>query len=199
MLDESNGYEGIADIYINGRGRAVNGIGSSTASAWARTLNPGSVVLDIGCGTGIPVTKILQDEGLTAYALDASPTMIAAFRRNFPNVPVACEPVERSSFFNRSFDGIIAVGLIFLLSEETQRLLIPKMAAALNPGGRLLFTAPLYKVEWKDIMTEQRSRSLGAEEYRALITASGLLIIDEFADEGGNYYFNAMQNAPYIS
>jgi|SRR6186713_1295828 len=199
MLDESNGYEGIADIYINGRGRAVNGIGSSTARAWARTLNPGSVVLDIGCGTGIPVTKILQDEGLTAYALDASPTMIAAFRRNFPNVPVACEPVERSSFFNRSFDGIIAVGLIFLLSEETQRLLIPKMAAALNPGGRLLFTAPLYKVEWKDIMTEQRSRSLGAEEYRALITASGLLIVDEFADEGGNYYFNAMQNAPYIS
>ncbi|HMI63810.1 MAG TPA: class I SAM-dependent methyltransferase, partial [Puia sp.] len=47
---------------------------------------------------------------------------------------VACESVERSSFFNRSFDGVIAVGLMFLLSEETQRTLIPKMAAALNPG-----------------------------------------------------------------
>jgi hypothetical protein len=30
MIDESNGYEGIAEIYIKGRGRAVNGIGSST-------------------------------------------------------------------------------------------------------------------------------------------------------------------------
>jgi SAM-dependent methyltransferase len=193
MIDESNGYEDIADIYIKGRGREVNGIGSPTARAWSRTLNSGSVVLDIGCGTGIPITKILLDEGLTAYALDASPTMIEAFRQNFPNVPVACEAVERSPFFNRSFDGIIAVGLIFLLSEETQRMLIPKMAAALNPGGRLLFTAPLYKVEWKDIMTGQLSRSLGAVQYRELISTSGLSIVDESEDEGGNHYFNAIR------
>jgi len=192
MIDESNGYEGIAEIYIKGRGRAVNGVGASTARAWARSLNIGSVVLDIGCGTGIPVTKILLDEGLSAYAVDASPTMIKTFRQNFPGVPVACEPVERSPFFNRSFDGIIAVGLIFLLSEETQRMLIPKMAAALNPGGRLLFTSPLEKIEWNDAMTEQLSRSLGAEEYRSLISTSGLSIVDEFDDEGGNHYFNAI-------
>lgn len=189
MIDESNGYESIAEIYIKERGP----IGSSTVSAWAQTLNKGAVVLDIGCGTGIPVTKILLDEGLAAYALDASPTMIKAFRENFPNVPVACESVERSSFFDRSFDGIIAVGLIFLLSEETQRMFISKMAAALNPDGRLLFSAPLYKVEWKDVMTEQISRSLGAEQYRALMSASGLSIVDESDDEGENHYFHAMR------
>lgn len=189
MIDESNGYESIAEIYIKERGR----IGSSTVSAWARTLNKGAVVLDIGCGNGIPVTKILLDEGLAVYALDASPTMIKAFRENFPNVPVACQPVESSPFFHLSFDGIIAVGLIFLLSEETQRVLISKMAAALNPGGRLLFSAPLYKVEWKDVMTKQASRSLGAEQYRALMSASGLSIIDESDDEGENHYFNAVR------
>jgi SAM-dependent methyltransferase len=193
MIDESNGYESIAEIYIKGRGRAVNGIGSATARAWARTLKKGSVVLDVGCGTGIPVTKILLDEELAAYALDASPSMVEDFRKNFPDVPVACESVERSPFFHRSFDGIIAVGLIFLLSEETQRVLISKMAVALNPGGRLLFTSPLHKVEWKDAMTEQRSISLGAEEYRALISASGLSIVDELNDEGENHYFSAIR------
>src|SRR5882757_9503607 len=169
MIDESNGYESIAGIYIKSRGRAVNGIGSSTVRAWARTFNKDSIILDLGCGTGIPVTKILLEAGLNAYGVDASPKMVEDFRQNFPHVPITCESVERSSFFNRFFDGIIAVGLMFLLSEETQRVLIPKMASALNPGGKLLFTAPLEKVEWKDVMTEKDSRSLGAEQYRDLV------------------------------
>jgi 2-polyprenyl-3-methyl-5-hydroxy-6-metoxy-1,4-benzoquinol methylase len=193
MIDESNGYDGIAEIFIKGRGQAVNGIGSSTARAWARSFDNGSILLDVGCGTGIPITKILLEEGLNAYALDASPKMIKAFSQNFPNTPVACESVEKSRFFKRSFDGIIAVGLIFLLSEHTQRALIAKMAAALNPGGRLLFTAPLNKLEWKDAMTEQLSVSLGAEQYRELISVSGLSIIDELEDEGGNHYYHAIR------
>src|SRR5581483_1141873 len=179
----------IAEIYINTRGRAVDGIGASTAHAWAQTFPAGSAILDLGCGTGIPVTRILLAAGLNVYAVDASPKMVADFRQNFPHVPVACESVERSLFFNRRFDGIISVGLLFLLPEENQRVLIPKMAAALHPGGKLLFTAPIDKVEWKDIMTEQLSRSLGAEQYRALMLASGLSIGEELDDEGGNHYF----------
>ncbi|WP_217604462.1 class I SAM-dependent methyltransferase [Chitinophaga sp. GbtcB8] len=193
MIDESNGYESIAEIYINGRGRAINGIGASTARAWARTLKAGSIVLDLGCGTGIPVTKILLEAGLNAYAVDASPKMVEDFRQNFPDVSVVCESVERSPFFNRTFDGIISVGLMFLLSEETQRALIHKMAAALNPGGKLLFTAPVDKIEWKDAMTEQASRSLGAGQYRKLISTSGLSIGEEFDDEGGNHYFSGIR------
>jgi cyclopropane fatty-acyl-phospholipid synthase-like methyltransferase len=193
MIDESNGYESIAEIYIKGKGRAVNGIGSSTARAWARTFNKHSIILDLGCGTGIPVTKILLEAGLNAYAVDASPKMVEDFRQNFPNVPVACESVERSPFFNRTFDGIISVGLMFLLSEENQRALIPKMSAALNPGGKLLFTAPLERMEWKDAMTEKESLSLGAEQYRDLVSASGLSIGEEFHDEGGNHYFSGIR------
>jgi SAM-dependent methyltransferase len=193
MNDESNGYESIAELFINGRGHAVNGIGSSTARTWARSFDKDSVVLDIGCGTGIPVTKILLEEGLNAYALDASPKMIEAFRQNFPNTPVACESAEKSPFFNRSFDGIIAVGLIFLLPEQTQRALVAKMASALNPGGRLLFTAPLNKLEWNDAMTEQLSVSLGAEQYRELISVSRLSIIEELEDEGENHYYHAIR------
>ena len=193
MIDESNGYEGIAEIYIQGRGRAVNGIGALTAYAWAQTFSIGSAILDLGCGTGIPVTKILLGAGLKAYAVDASPKMVKEFQQNFPDVPVACESVERSAFFNRTFDGIIAVGLMFLLPAESQRTLISKMALALNPGGSLLFTAPLDKHEWKDVMTERLSWSLGAEQYRTLIAASGLSIGEEYHDEGGNYYFSGIR------
>ena len=193
MIDESNGYEGIAEIYILGRGRAVNGIGTSTARTWARTFKMGSEILDLGCGTGIPVTKILLEEGLKAYAVDASPKMVDDFRKNFPDVPVACESVERSAFFNRTFDGVISVGLMFLLPEESQWALISKMASALNHGGKLLFTATLDKHEWKDAMTEQPSWSLGEDQYRKLITASGLSLGEEYHDEGGNHYFSGIR------
>lgn len=194
MIDESNGYDSIAELYINGRGRAVNGIGASIARAWAQTFNRGALVLDLGCGTGIPVTKILLEAGLNAYAVDASPKMVADFRQNFPNVPVACESVERSRFFDLTFDGIIAVGLMFLLPEENQRALIPKMAAALKPGGKLLFTSPAEKLTWEDAMTEQLSRSLGAEQYRKLMLDSRLSIGEEVEDEGGNHYFSGISN-----
>src|SRR5215467_12783749 len=119
-MDKSNGYEGIAEIYINGRGRALRGIGSSAVRAWAKTIPAGSVILDLGCGTGLPVSKIFIDEGMTVYGIDASPTMVKMFHQNFPNMPIACEAVEDSLFFDRKFDAIIAWGLIFLLPAESQ-------------------------------------------------------------------------------
>jgi cyclopropane fatty-acyl-phospholipid synthase-like methyltransferase len=192
-MDKSNGYEGIAGIFIRGRGQAFNGIGASHVRAWARSLPQHATVLDLGCGTGIPVSKILMDAGLTVYGIDASPSMIKAFQQNFPNIPVACEAAEDSLFFNRTFDGIISWGLLFLLSMETQEILIKKAANGLQPGGKLLFTATDKKAEWKDAMTQQSSLSLGALRYKELLTASGLLLVEEFEDEGENHYFHAVK------
>jgi 2-polyprenyl-3-methyl-5-hydroxy-6-metoxy-1,4-benzoquinol methylase len=98
-------------------------------------------VLDLGCSSGLPLSPVPIDEGLTVYAIDASPTLVAAFRQQFPDVAVACESVEESSFFGRQFDAVLAWGLLFLLSEATQLDLLERVACALNPGGRLLLTA----------------------------------------------------------
>jgi len=193
QMDRSNGYEDIAMIFMNSRGQAINGIGATTVRCWAKTMPSGAVVLDLGCGTGIPVSKVLIDEGITVYGIDASPTLAKAFHQNFPDMPVACEAVEDSSFFNTEFDGIIACGLIFLMSEEAQIMLITKAAKALKAGGKLLFTAPYSVAVWKDIMTNRSSRSLGAEKYKELISTSGLSLIEEFEDEGDNHYYNAVK------
>ena len=81
---------------------------------WARTLPPGAAVVDLGCGPGFPITEVLLAEGLNVYAVDEAPSFVQAFQRNFPNIPVACEAVEHSTFFDRTFDGVVAWGLIFL-------------------------------------------------------------------------------------
>lgn len=191
--DKSNGYEDIATIFIQGRGQAINGIGASSVRAWVRTLAKNSTLLDLGCGTGIPISKVLIDEGMIVYGVDASPTMVKTFQQNFPNAPVACEAAEDSLFFNRKFDAIVAWGLLFLLTTGAQEIIIQKAANALQTGGKLLFTATDKENEWKDGMTDQHSISLGAKKYKELIAASGLLLVEEFEDVGENHYFNAVK------
>lgn len=192
-MDKSNGYEYIAASFIEIRGKADNGIGSSSIREWAKALPKGCTILDLGCGTGIPITKVLTEKGLVVYGIDASPTLVKAFRQNFPNAPVACESAEESLFFKRKFDAIVSWGLIFLLPKEAQAKVIHKAANALQPGGRLLFTAPYQETEWEDVMTGHYSRSLGAERYKELLSAWGLSLIEEFEDEGENHYFNAIK------
>jgi cyclopropane fatty-acyl-phospholipid synthase-like methyltransferase len=162
---------------------------------WARTLPPRAAVIDLGCGSGLPITKVLVSEGLDVYGIDASPSLVEAFRRNLPEIPVACESVQDSSFFHRTFDGVVAWGLIFLLLPEEQRRLIQRVADFLVPGGRLLFTSCAEPLVWNDAMTGLESRSLGAAEYRKLLSEAGLRVTGEYEDEGQNHYFDALKGA----
>ena len=201
MTDRSNGYEQVAAEFLAGRGSArtrSKGIGVKAVREWAQSLPRGATVIDLGCGPGFPITEVLVSEGLNVYAVDASPSFVEAFRRNLPGIPVACEAVEDSTFFNRTFDAVIAVGLIFLLAAEDQRRLIHRVAEILAPGGRLLFTscAGVEPLVWNDAMTGLESRSLGAVKYRSQLKAVGLSVIREYEDEGGNHYFDALKSAP---
>lgn len=194
MTDRSNGYESVAAEFLAGRGRAPStAIGVRAVSNWARSLPRGAAVIDLGCGTGLPITKALVGEGLNVYAIDAAPSFVEAFRQNLPEIPVACESVEDSLFFERTFDGAVAWGLMFLLLPEAQRRLIKRLADILVPGGRLLFTscAGVEPLVWNDAMTGLESRSLGAAEYRRLLSAVGLTVTSEYEDEGQNHYFDA--------
>jgi hypothetical protein len=48
---------------------------------------------------------------------------------------------------------------------------------------------------WNDGMTRLESRSLGAEEYRRLLSEAGFSITDGYEDEGQNHYFDAIKQA----
>lgn len=188
IVDKSNGYEDIATLFIRSRQQVI---GASSIRRWAKTLPPKATVLDLGCGTGVPVSKLLMDEGLLVYGIDASPTLVQHFRQNFPMAPVACEAVEDSLMFERQFDAVIAWGLLFLLPMDVQASVLRKIADALPTGGKLLFTAPRQPVTWIDVMTTRESISLGTKTYKTLLRAGGLSLLEEFDDEGGNHYYHA--------
>jgi SAM-dependent methyltransferase len=188
MTDRSGGWEAAAAAFEATR----SAVGATTVGAWARRhLRPGALVLDAGCGTGLPVSAALLAAGLRLHAIDAAPSMVAAFRRNFPGVPAACEAIEESGLFGCRFEAIVAVGLLFLLDAQAQEELIARFADALAPGGRLLFTAPACACAWPDSLTGGPSLSLGGDRYAELLRIAGLGLVETMDDEGGNHYFHA--------
>jgi SAM-dependent methyltransferase len=191
--DKSNGYEEVAPAFIAGRGSDRAETGASVVAGWSQTLRAGATVLDLGCGTGIPISQALIERGFHVYAVDASPRMVEAFRARFPNVAVECAAVEESDFFGRAFDGVVAWGLFFLLDAEVQRRLIEKVAAALAIGGRFLFTAPSQICSWADLMTGRTSISLGYDAYRNALEAAGMSLVGTRLDEGENHYYLAQK------
>lgn len=166
-------------------------VGVGIVQAWAEHLPSAASVLDLGCGPGTPRSQVLDSRGFARYAIDASPSLARAYLTCFPAARVVCEPVEESAFFGETFDGVLAWGLIFLLPAGEQTSLIRRVAGALKPGGRFLFTAPAQPCAWKDLSTGRRSLSLGARRYKSLLSKSGLTLLAEYQDEGENHYYDA--------
>jgi SAM-dependent methyltransferase len=189
--DPSNGYEAVAHEFI--ARRQQSGVGVQTVLAWARNLPRGAAILDLGCGFGMPISAALMNAGNVIYGVEASPTLCAAFSENVPHARVACESVEQSSLFGRTFDGVLAWGLIFLLSRDSQVRLIERIAALLEPNGRFLFTAPAEECTWVDMLTGQTSQSLGKMTYKATIEAAGLVLGPGCIDEGENHYYDVVK------
>src|SRR5918996_725172 len=157
--DGSNGYEAVATIYIAGRGTRSR----------------------VGDSIGATVVKAWSDAfppGATVLDLGSG-----------PGVPIEQNTVEASAFFNRTYSGVLAWGLLFLLDPAAQALVIEKVARALEPQGRFLFTAPRQPLEWLDAMTGRRSQSLGEHTYERLLRDAGLTWVADAQDEGENHYF----------
>ncbi len=187
--DRSNGYESTAPAFI--RARVTARIGENTIREWAQTLTPGTLVLDLGCGCGIPVAETLLAYGCKLHAIDASPAMVEAFQQRFPSVHVQCADVtvDEPGFFELQFDAVVAWGLLFLLTTEQQTALIARVARALRPGGRFLFTAPAPACEWNDVLTGRKSISLGRSAYAEVLKTEGFTLDAETLDEGDNHYY----------
>ena len=189
MSDPSCGYDAVAEAFAAARSDA----GVAVVRAWAARLPRGGAVLDVGAGTGAPLTVALLSAGLDVAAIDPAPAMATRFRAQLPGIPIACERAQDSAFFARRFDGVLMVGVVFLLGEEAQAPLLACLARALRPGGALLFSAPREVGGWTDALTGLPSVSLGHAGYTAALRAAGLTLAATHTDEGGNHYYEAQR------
>jgi SAM-dependent methyltransferase len=187
-MDSASAYEANAHEFL--RGRDGSPIGSIVVDQWAATLREGATVIELACGGGYPITRVLEAAGLQLWAVDSSPTLVEMFRSRFPAVPVQCAKVQESDFFGRTYVAAIAVGLIFLLPESDQARLISRVSQILEPGGRFLFTAPIERGAWKDVNTGLECSSLGQASYENSLGEAGLRVVATFSDKGANNYYD---------
>lgn len=189
--DRSNGWEALARPFIEQREKSR--IGVATLESWSRWLPEGAAVLDLGCGPGGPRSEVLFARGCDVHAVEAAPSLAAAYRQRFPAAKVVCEAVESSNFFGRKFKGAMAWGLMFLLPAEKQKKVIAGVAEALEPAGHFLFTAPVEPCTWPDLWTGRASVSLGERAYKKELEKAGMQLFAQYVDEGDNNYYAAIK------
>jgi SAM-dependent methyltransferase len=105
-----------------------------------RYLQPGSRVLDGGCGRGDKVFA-LRRAGFNAVGLDFAPATVKAIRAAVPDLPVVGGDVRYLPFDDASFDGYWSLGVIEHFYNGYGRLL-REMRRVLRPGGLLFLTFP---------------------------------------------------------
>lgn len=181
-------YERYAQEFL--RKRDQSEIGASVVQQWADSLPDSTEVLEIGCGGGYPVSQVLVDSGLSVWAIDSSPSLLKSFKNRFPNVECHCETLQDSAFFDRQFDAVICIGVVFLLPATEQKDLLQKVSASLKPRGKFLFTSPVETGTWKDLNTGLSCYALGVEQYRAILYDSGFSIVRTYVDSGENHYYS---------
>jgi SAM-dependent methyltransferase len=145
-------------------------------------------VLDIGCGTGVPLASHLVLCGADVIGIDISAEMISKARTNVPGVSFI-EGDILDVRFDRKFDGILAWDSLFHLPFEKQEQAIKKIIGMLEPNGVFLFTAGGDDGELVSMMfsTEFYYSSLSNLQYEQLIMSENCQVILNEIDDPGSH------------
>jgi len=110
---------------------------------WAKVLvgqyvrpQAGLRILEIGCGPGTIAGYLPESEYV---GFDLSPKYIEFARKRFPKAEFVCERVSQFSLAKqRSFDVVLALGIVHHLDDHEARQLFQIAYDALKPGGKLI-------------------------------------------------------------
>ena len=141
-------------------------------------LSSGARVLDLGCGSGIPVAFHLVQHGLRVTGVDTSPTLIALCRQRMPEHEWIIAEMQTLALPQR-FDGLVSWDSFFHLTLGQQRTMFSVFAAHATPGAFLLFNTGAEQGESLGSYQGEPlyHASLNAEEYQQLLDRSGFGVI----------------------
>ncbi len=97
-------------------------------------------VLDLGCGSGVPIGRYLLKKRCSVTGVDGAEAMIELFRENLPQSK-AIHADMRGLDLGRGFGAILAWNSFFHLSPDDQRAMFAVFARHAVKGTALMFTS----------------------------------------------------------
>lgn len=179
--------------------------GQLAAGAWlAESLPANSLVLDLGCGTGLPSARQLTVAGHTVIGVDCSRVMIDLARENVPEgsfhqLDLADlrpgGPGEALAGGAARYDGVMAFFSLLMLPRREIPYALRMTAELLVPGG--LLTLGMVEADVDDFAIPFLGRTIRVSGY--LRDELRLIVMDagfEVLEESGHAYAPASTQVP---
>jgi SAM-dependent methyltransferase len=149
-----DGYDAISHSYRDDEGRSNPATGEKVerygewVSELAGNLKPGSDVLDLGCGAGVPATRLLVEAGFDVLGLDFSTVQIARARSLVPGAEFVEADMATWDAKPESFDAVVSFYALIHLPLEDQKELLPRIRRWLRTEGVFLGDRRSWALAW---------------------------------------------------
>jgi cyclopropane fatty-acyl-phospholipid synthase-like methyltransferase len=140
-----------------------------------------ATVLDVGCGAGVPVAKVLA-RNYWVTGVDISAEQVRRARRNVPSGAFLVSDIMGVDFPPASFDAVVSFYTIFHLPRAEHPELFHRIRRWLKPGGHFLGTlsaqAEENTLDDDFFGTQMYWSNFGLDEYRAILEKAGFELLE---------------------
>ena len=176
------GYDRMADEYADWAARIADDPRECFVAELEGRLDPGSRVLDLGCGAGVP-TGVLLAQRFDVLGVDISAAQLERARRAVPSATFVQADIAELELPDASLDAVVALYSITHVPRELHPEVFRRIARWLRTGGLLVASLGArgsedWLGEWLGV--EMFFSSWDADTNRRLLRDAGFeLLLDE--------------------
>lgn len=151
-------------------------------------LQPGSNILDVGCGAGNPIDSFLISKAMRVKGIDISEAQIELAKSYVPEASYEVKDMSDLKDAEYSVDAVVSFYAIFHTPREKHIEVLKKFRSFLKTDGFLLITMGASDWEGKEddfCGAEMHWSHYGAEKNNELVEEAGFEIITSEIDHSG--------------
>lgn len=138
-LENKANYDAIAEHWQSARAQ-LPALDKLMFVDFIERLPPKAKVLDLGCGHGVPIAKLLLESGFEVTGVDKSQALLEQARVVLPELTLVESDITTVEF-NQTFDACVFWDVIFHLPRPYHKALLSKVYDSLSHGGYLIVSS----------------------------------------------------------